>query len=792
MVRLGYYILGLSFILSLAAAQGSAAEENAGAERIFRPLPADTIGVVYVADYERLKSAFDGNPVVDIMKKPAFALLRTFLWGKLDATDEMMKANVGVGRDDLLKAFRGPVALAFVPKADGRGVAPMIVADVSNCKADNQALVNEFTARVMAEFTEYKGYNVFSAFGGNQDETLAYVAAGDLFIICLSMQRATEAVDHLTGGGGLGEKVPFLKALHRFDLAQDYVFAYVDAAELFKAAEANGGKADLRLWRAAGFDGAEYFAAGECRVGAGAVTKFFIGIGEWSSILDGIRRSSLKDEEVGRSYPAGSLALIEAAVSPRDILMTLMQGFVRVQAQDMALAVTAALTAYNAFVTQAGGAPTGHLSIALLGNELVGPAGVAGRMTFEGDTAPIDVIQKTLRFLGVPDRDLAQPMVQLPEGRMWLLGRGRHDNPFTLAFLEKGKDLVASPDVTIPPVLATLAPDKSLGADETFRKATVMPDGRKFLILYFSPQVYDVPLRTLGMLVGGFRQKVIERTGGFDPVVALGLAVDLHTWGPLTLIAGCHDDAVEVRIVSPCGVAFPTGAGLLAALLRNIKIDDGLEQGAPAAVVPDLGIAPVIDGNVERLYDDGTAIPLGPANAEQGSKLAMLSSGGKLFISGKLTDANIAKGLAVSITTAPVYSEKGFVLTLTPGKSPATSFNQGNTAWSPRIEYKESTQGGTWSFEAAIPLNDFFIDSQNAEPVWRMKVTSLTPQQGDVPGLSWGSQGVSSGYLLVRALKGPVPPNVNIDAVQRRAKGAGGRTAPTETKPRLPEVDAVF
>ncbi|MBN1807459.1 MAG: hypothetical protein JW909_00195, partial [Planctomycetes bacterium] len=522
----------------------------------------------------------------------------------------------------------------------------------------------------------------------------------------------------------------------------------------------------------------------------GIVDRLVVGMREWKGVAGALRKHSLKDTQAGSGFPGSSVLALEAAVSPQALLAGLGEGFTLARDDRSVLSVAKTMTAYSTLSARAGVAPTGTLGVGVFPGSPAVPMGLAGRLRFEGAGGALEGLRDALRFFHVPEPDLAQGIASLPEGRMWVLGGGSRDFPLSLTFLEARNELLVSPDAAIPSAVAALAPENSLRANPSYAAVTAMEDCDRCLVLYVSPDMYDVAFRITGLLIGGLRGKVMNIAGGFDPLAALGAGKDLSEWSPSALLVGYDRNTLELRLVSPTGLAVPLCAAFLAEELRHVDFTGG-RINAPAGLVSDLGVAPAVDGTVEQLYARGLVAPLGSANkALDSGSVSMFTSGGMLYIGGYVpiaADGGPA-GAEIIFSTGAEFSENGFRILLAEGAAPAFSFRRGEIPWAPAAAFAQQKTPAKWTFEMAIPLTHFFIDPAAASPVWR---TVIVARSGGT-SMRWGEADSAPGYLVFNAIKGPIPAGVDIDRLLDRRPPAAQPDAAPPAQPPAPEPPIIF
>ncbi|MBN1808675.1 MAG: hypothetical protein JW909_06370, partial [Planctomycetes bacterium] len=262
-----------------------AAETGPVVQRTLLALPSNTVTCIYGSGYGPMKEAFNANPLVRMMKSPAFAPVKSHFWGKLDSFDTFIR-NVAGGQfaelsrfsgDEIIRAFNGPVAVAFP-----RDFIPMLIADISACRQENDALLQKFASMYMElsggvapEAFIHKGVDVVS-FPMDKDSSLAYAKIGDLLVVGMGVDRVATALDAALDGNGLAASDGFRAALSHFDFSRVDVFYYADAPVLLEVVEAED-KGIARAMLVAGVGSATYVVLAEERGRLGIVDRLVVG-----------------------------------------------------------------------------------------------------------------------------------------------------------------------------------------------------------------------------------------------------------------------------------------------------------------------------------------------------------------------------------------------------------------------------------------------------------------------------------------------------------------------------------
>lgn len=776
-------------------------KEPEGLLKIMSAVPDDALAVGYAAGYERLRREVLSCPVVRSLGLEPFGNVRDRYRRAWMSFAAEMETYTGLKAEEILKVHTGPVAMALLPVMDLNDVVrPVLVADVSASEKNHRDMVDRLLFRldqmvpgiqqaIQRQF--YNGVQVNVLPADNPDEQLCYTYHKGLFVVSLGETVMHRVVDALAGANNTRSitVVPrFRRALEAVEAEGASAAVYVDVEGFIRhGLDLDPDEEDIAAMKALGLDAVTGVMLAEKIGKEGVEDRLFVGVAQWRGIAGALAGLQRKTDEAGRDVPSEVFLYLHLCIDVRALLRAFAQALGNMNRPQQAVQVNAVLLTLNALQTGAGAFPRGDVLACLArggGWYLTG----ALSADFSGNQKPLDALEglkgmlAPLRMLGGGD------VVELEGGRM-SVGRPLGDVPIAPVLLEKETRLFLSHDPLFLRRLVSLKRRETLAETSFFRDFKKSVPGSMLAAGYMDvPFVLKGIPGLLGSLFAGAREKIRNKTG-FDVLLVPDPGKMFDGWQPAAFLLTRVDDGLYLKVFSPSGLGVPFGGTAAAAMLERFRRRRPVAVGAPAGIVPDTGLAPVVDGVPEEaLYAQAMECT---TKGGRSAQIWLLTSGGRMYVAGKafLPAGGAAVRLRLDLWTAHKAGDTFFSMLFEPGRDPRTSFEgAAGMPWQPPMEYKQTTgkdKAGAdiYTFEASLPLAGFMVDTQVAASVWRLQVT----REGDAEEKSkWATAG-EPGYLILRALKGGMPGNLTEEMVI----GRGGPRVPVPPVPEPPE-EVVF
>lgn len=769
-------------------------------EKLVRAVPKQAIAFVYARGYEQLKTEVLANPAVRSFSLPVFAAFRRRLLHGWQVFANEAEAVTGVKVEEILERHPGPVLMALMPGPDLRNsFLPLFVADVSNAPDKHRELTDRLLFRVNQllpgaehgiDRHDYHGAAVTLLPAPEPGLNLCFAYKNGLFVTGVGQNSVYQALDALDGGENafsLAADRYFLRALAAARVGNPSLAGYMDLKRVIEHAESlDPDNEETRAMRAFGLDAVTGVMLAEDISSEGVEDRLFACIEDWRGILAPLKATGIEPQNIGRHFPAETVAYLYAFLDFKAMMRAFADGLVRAGQPQQALPINTILLTVSALSAGAGGFPSGKAALGLVrggGWLLTGAVGLG----FSGQMRPLDSLRLLSAAFPAMNAVVGPEPVDVEGGRI-AVGRKLGEAPVAPLLLEKSHTVFLSVDPVLLKRIASLKREDSLAALPFFKDLTASVPGSALAAGYMDlPYIIQGLPGLLGSMLTGIRDRVKRQTG-FDVLLTPEPDVLFAGWGPAAFALTRADDGLHLRARSPFGLAIPIGGTAAAAALERVRRRSPIEPGAPAGIVPDVAAAPAVDGNPnEPTYAQALECDLG----DRAGKVWLLTSAGRLYAAGSVSftggEPNAQTTLAV--WTGHKAGETRFLLTFAPGKKPLTRYEGlAKMPWLPPVEYKDTVEtdkpgAGVFNFEAVIPLAGFMLDPATAACVWRAQVTVGT--EGN-EAARW-SRIDAPGYLILRALRGGMPGNLTEEMIL----GRGRPTVPLPPAP-LPPADVIF